>query len=111
MVCIQTTGTRGAATARRRRCLSPLSFSLASSLLPQGQQRKIAELERQLATVVARLEESERTRRAAEVGVGRAGAAGTPCKGGLGAQRPTLPCSSAAQIVPCEHTSMELTII
>jgi len=32
----------------------------------QGQQRKIAELEAQLAAVVARLEESERARRAAE---------------------------------------------
>lgn len=37
-------------------------------LLPwmQGQQRKIAELEAQLAAVVVRLEESERARRAAE---------------------------------------------
>ncbi|KAL4422511.1 hypothetical protein ABPG75_008708 [Micractinium tetrahymenae] len=35
----------------------------------QGQQRKIAELEAQLAAVVARLEDSERARRAAEARV------------------------------------------
>lgn len=41
-------------------------YSVAACSLPQGQQRRIAELEQQLTAVVARLEESEQARRAAD---------------------------------------------
>lgn len=51
-------------------------FRAAALVTPvlQGQQRKIAELESQLAALVARLEESERARQAAEARVAELGA-------------------------------------